>query len=491
MAERGVEAPAAEALMTPGDRVVGAHRAPLVAGLVHGEQHADARPGIVPERVPLIASGPGRAEMFSGRVVPIRDGDHAGLHRRVLIEPGTDQVAEPGPAVFGGRRAVDAEPRAARRHVSGERLPARLIEHLATGGQEHNRRVVPQYPRAEHGGIFGRVDGVAVQAAERANAGRDGRMPVSGGARVDKQAGHQRRASSLPSRGMVLSRRMTSPDTGMMRGRAGRVSLSTRLAAISPIRLSGNRTVVSGGDTSRRVGMSSKPATAISEGTDIPSARSRANAPTAITSFTAKTQSGGLLRAASSALIAQYPPSRVNAPSITQSGLRSTDQAFSPARNPSTRSRAVSRSRGPARTAKLRCPRATRARAKAAAPPAFSGLIVSTPSRSCPTQATRPPEATNAATSARSASRAAASSDRLPMRTTARARCARISATYSRSSRSADDVREMQTRNCRASVASINPAAIEEKYGSSMSRTMSPIMQAGQLATILHRRLQL
>ena len=52
--------------------------------------HADARPGIVPERVPLIASGPGRAKMLRGRVVLIRDGDHAGLHRRVLIEPGTD-----------------------------------------------------------------------------------------------------------------------------------------------------------------------------------------------------------------------------------------------------------------------------------------------------------------------------------------------------------------------------------------------------------------
>src|SRR5689334_9764569 len=116
MAKRGVEASAAEALMTPGDWVVGAHRAPLVAGLVHAEQHADAQPGIVPERVPLLASGPGRADMFSGRVILVRDGDHADLHRRVLIEPGADQVAEPGPAVFGGRRRMDAEPRAARRH---------------------------------------------------------------------------------------------------------------------------------------------------------------------------------------------------------------------------------------------------------------------------------------------------------------------------------------------------------------------------------------
>src|ERR1700733_5704148 len=105
MPERGVEGPAAEVLVTPGDRVVGPHRAPLVARLVDGEQHADARPGVVSERVPLIASRPGRAEVPGGRVVLVLDGDHAGLHRRVPVEPGTGQVAEPGPAVFGGRRA--------------------------------------------------------------------------------------------------------------------------------------------------------------------------------------------------------------------------------------------------------------------------------------------------------------------------------------------------------------------------------------------------
>ncbi len=61
--------------------------------------------------------------------------------------------------------------------------------------------------------------------------------------------------------------------------------------------------------------------------------------------------------------------------------------------------------------------------------------------------------------------------------------------TYSRSPRSPDDVRETQTRNCRASVASISPAAIEEKYGSSMSRTMTPIMLVYPLATALAERL--
>ena len=52
-------------------------------------------------------------------------------------------------------------------------------------------------------------------------------------------------------RGAVLSRRMTSPGTGMTRGwgwgAASAGSARTRPAAISPIRLSGSRTVVSGG----------------------------------------------------------------------------------------------------------------------------------------------------------------------------------------------------------------------------------------------------
>jgi len=53
--------------------------------------------------------------------------------------------------------------------------------------------------------------------------------------------------------GTVLSRRITSPGTGMTRGWSwpGRIaslgSERTRFAAISPIRLSGSRTVVSGG----------------------------------------------------------------------------------------------------------------------------------------------------------------------------------------------------------------------------------------------------
>ena len=108
---------------------------------------------------------------------------------------------------------------------------------------------------------------------------------------------------------------------------------------------------------------------------------------------------------------------------------------------------------------------------------------MSTPSRSCPTQAARPPERVNAASSARSASLAAVSSDLLPMRTTARARCARISPTYSRSASSLAAVLDMHTRCPLAVAASMSPAAIEEKYGSAMSRKATPIIVLCPVAT--------
>ena len=173
----------------------------------------------------------------------------------------------------------------------------------------------------------------------------------------------------------------------------------------------------------------------------------------------------------------------MNRPWTTRVASSGTDQAASPARNPSSRSRAVSRPRGPASTAKRRCPSATIAWARACAPAAFSGRIVSTPSRSWPTHTARPPERVKAAISARSASRAAASSDRLPIRITARARWARISATYSRSAASEADAGDMQTSSRLASATSMRPAAIEEKYGSAMSWTTTPTIVLCPVAT--------
>ena len=94
-----------------------------------------------------------------------------------------------------------------------------------------------------------------------------------------------------------------------------------------------------------------------------------------------------------------------------------------------------------------------------------------------------------AAISARSASLAAASSDRLPIRITARARWARISATYSRSAASVAAAGDMQTSSWRASATSIRPAAMEEKYGSAMSCTTTPTIVLWPVATALACRL--
>ena len=91
-------------------------------------------------------------------------------------------------------------------------------------------------------------------------------------------------------------------------------------------------------------------------------------------------------------------------------------------------------------------------------------------------QAARPPDRVNASSSARSASRAAGLSDRLPTSTTARARWARISATYSRSAASWAAVLVMHTSSRSASATSISPAAIDEKYGSEISRSATPII---------------
>ena len=69
------------------------------------------------------------------------------------------------------------------------------------------------------------------------------------------------------------------------------------------------------------------------------------------------------------------------------------------------------------------------------------------------------------------------------MSTTARARCARISSTYSRSAASPAAALDRQTSRPWASATSIRPAAIVEKYGSAMSCTTAPIIVLWPVAT--------
>ena len=166
----------------------------------------------------------------------------------------------------------------------------------------------------------------------------------------------------------------------------------------------------------------------------------------AITSVTANTQSGSGSSAASTALIDSKPPSRVNAPWMTRSPSSGTFHAASPrARKPSSRSRAVSRPPGPGQHGEAAVAERDHGAGQRLSARPCSPAAVSTPSRSWPTATARPPELAKAASSARSASRAAVSSVRLPIRITARARWARISATYPRSAASVAAVLDVRT----------------------------------------------
>src|SRR6266545_3367173 len=86
--------------------------------------------------------------------------------------------------------------------------------------------------------------------------------------------------------GPELARRTTSAAMRSTRGPSPG-ALSAIVIARSPMSTSGSRTVVSAGVTSRAIGMSSKPTTVTSSGTDRPRERSIANAPIAIESFSA------------------------------------------------------------------------------------------------------------------------------------------------------------------------------------------------------------
>jgi alkylation response protein AidB-like acyl-CoA dehydrogenase len=190
MTERGVEAAAAAVLMTPRDGMVRAHRAAVVARLVDGEQHVNLGSRAGAEVVPLVVPGPGGGQVAGRRVAAVLDGHRGRLLRRVPAEPRAGEPAEVRPVVLGGRRAVDAEPRAARRHVPAQRVPARARQDVAAGGQEGDRRVAGEPARRERRRVLRRVDGPAglvTKQAQRADPGRDGVVPVAGGARVHKQ----------------------------------------------------------------------------------------------------------------------------------------------------------------------------------------------------------------------------------------------------------------------------------------------------------------
>src|SRR5450759_2882891 len=226
-----------------------------------------------------------------------------------------------------------------------------------------------------------------------------------------------------------------------------------------PTSTNGTRTVLSAGVMSRRVTMSSKPATATSSGTRTPASRAAAIAPTAMTSLTAKTISaGGPSR--SSVCIPSYPPSRVKPVVITASGSTGWPSSASASQKPAHRSRAVKWSVGPASTAKRRYPSSCRARASAAAPLRFSMTTVSTPTSGWPISATAPPARRKSSSARLMSLSASLSSRRPPAITIARARC-RVRTSTNRGSLEGSCwvLARVTARSAREAVASDTPAS--------------------------------
>jgi hypothetical protein len=103
---------------------------------------------------------------------------------------------------------------------------------------------------------------------------------------------------------------------------------TNRSVACSPNSIIGTRTEVRGGLVYCAIGMSSKPVTATSSGTETPASRRALNAPIAIESFAAKIAVGRCDNRAS-AFAARYPPVSVKSPSISNSGSSATRAALS------------------------------------------------------------------------------------------------------------------------------------------------------------------
>src|SRR5699024_5802154 len=106
----GVPGTTAVVVLAPGDRVVLAHRvaAWVVGVLVEGSQHVHVAPRVFLKRVPLIEAFPLRRQMRRGGMSRVFDHDRCVLLGGVTGEVGTDQVAVPGPVVFGVAGGVHA-----------------------------------------------------------------------------------------------------------------------------------------------------------------------------------------------------------------------------------------------------------------------------------------------------------------------------------------------------------------------------------------------
>jgi hypothetical protein len=133
------------------------------------------------------------------------------------------------------------------------------------------------------------------------------------------------------------------------------------------------RTLERGGLAKRAIGMSSKPATAISSGTLTPAFRNAWRTPTAIESFAAKIAVGRGERPRIASPAAS-PDSSPKSPSISAVASGGSPAALRASRQPRRRSPESKFEAGPVTSARRRCPRARRWATIARAPPLPSTL---------------------------------------------------------------------------------------------------------------------
>ncbi len=197
MAHRGGEHPAALRVVTPGDRVVGAHpaRPRVVGGLVGGHQDVDRAPRVLVEVVPLLRAHPPVRQPLGGGVGLVGHLGGALQDRRVRghVGAGQDDLVPPGELRLdvhvGG--VVDRHDAAAAAHVGLEGLALGVVVPHHAVGLKHDHRVVGAQRRVgEDGGVLAVVELEVVvgrQLLEHRDAGGDGVVPEGTARRLGEQ----------------------------------------------------------------------------------------------------------------------------------------------------------------------------------------------------------------------------------------------------------------------------------------------------------------
>ena len=166
MAAAGIQRPPPIVFVRPCDGMVVAHLAAFVTLFHKGRQymHLAARVRLVV--VPFVRAGPARGQVRRGGKSPVEHGDIRFLNMRMALEIRADQLAIPGPFVFGVRRRVYADISAALLDVALEGRLLVVIQHIAGRIQKHHRAVARQIRPGEGRSVLRMLDGESVFVAD-------------------------------------------------------------------------------------------------------------------------------------------------------------------------------------------------------------------------------------------------------------------------------------------------------------------------------------